>query len=167
MASPVVIRPALSTDAAALGRMGAGLVRLHHSLDSRRFLVPDANVESGYRWWLSRELGREGSVVLVAERAGEVLGYAYGTAETRDWNALRDAHGEFHDLWVEDRARGAGVGQLLAEALVRRLRELGVPRVMLMTAVDNEPARRLFARLGWRPTMLEMTREVEEPPAEG
>lgn len=167
MASPVVIRAALAADAPVLGRMGAALVRLHHGLDARRFLTPDADVESGYRWWLTRELAREGAVVLVAERDGAVVGYAYGTAETRDWNALRDAHGEFHDLWVEDGARGAGVGGALAEALVRRLRELGVPRVMLMTAVGNEPARRLFARLGWRPTMLEMTREVEQPPEQG
>ena len=161
--SPVLIRPARAGDAPALGRMGAQLVRMHHAQDSRRFMAPGEDVESGYRWWLTRELQRARAVVLVAEREGEVVGYAYGTAETRDWNALREAHGEFHDLWVEDGARGAGVGARLAEELVRRLRALGVPRVMLMAAVGNESARRLFARLGWRPTMVEMTREVDPP----
>ena len=159
---PITIRPARPEDAAALGRMGAALVRLHHSYDAQRFMAPEEDVESGYRWWLSRELKREGAVVLVAEREGTVVGYAYATVEGRDWNALRDEHGELHDLWVDEPARGHGVGALLAEELVRRLRERGVPQVMLMAASRNEAAQRLFARLGWRPTMVEMTREVED-----
>ena len=158
---PLTLRTARPEDAPVLGRMGAALVRLHHSYDPERFMAPEEDLESGYRWWLTRELKRRGAVVLVAEREGEVVGYAYATVEGRDWNSLRDEHGEFHDLWVDESARGTGVGSLLAEEMVRRLRALGVPRVMLMTASRNEAARRLFARLGWRPTMVEMTREVE------
>ncbi|WNG13357.1 GNAT family N-acetyltransferase [Cystobacter fuscus] len=164
--SEVLIRPARVEDAPALGRMGGRLVRMHHALDTRRFMLPGGDVESGYQWWLGRELAHGRAVVLVAEREGELVGYAYGTAESRDWNALRDAHGELHDLWVEESARGAGVGARLAEEVVRRLRALGVPRVMLMAAVGNESARRLFERLGWRPTMVEMTRELEPPDGE-
>jgi ribosomal protein S18 acetylase RimI-like enzyme len=159
---PITIRPARPEDAPALGRMGAALVRLHHAYDPERFLTPEEDLESGYRWWLSRELKREGAVVLVAEREGVVVGYCYATVEGRDWNALRDEHGELHDLWVEEAARGSGVGARLAEEMVRRLRARGVPRVMLMTASRNEAAQRLFARLGWRTTMVEMTREVED-----
>jgi ribosomal protein S18 acetylase RimI-like enzyme len=154
------IRPARLDDAPALGRMGAALVRLHHSYDPERFMTPEEDLESGYRWWLSRELKREGAVVLVAEREGAVVGYAYATVEGRDWNALLDAHGELHDVWVDESVRGAGVGGLLVEELVRQLKAQGVPRVILMTASRNEAARRLFERLGWRPTMVEMTREV-------
>jgi ribosomal protein S18 acetylase RimI-like enzyme len=156
----VSIRPARADDAPALGRMGGALVRLHHAYDPERFMTPEEDVESGYRWWLSRELKRQGAVVLVAEKDGAVVGYAYATVEGRDWNALRDAHGELHDVWVEESVRGGGVGGLLVEELVRRLRALGVPRIMLMAASRNEAAQRLFARHGWRPTMVEMTREV-------
>lgn len=155
------IRTARPEDAPALGRMGAALVRLHHSYDPRRFMTPEEDLESGYRWWLSRELKREGAVVLVAEKDGAVVGYVYATVEGRDWNALLDAHGELHDIWVDESVRGAGVGGLLAEELVRRFEALGVPRIVLMTATRNEAARRLFERLGWRPTMVEMMREVE------
>jgi ribosomal protein S18 acetylase RimI-like enzyme len=140
--------------------MGGALVRLHHGYDPERFMAPEEDVESGYRWWLSRELKRQGAVVLVAEKDGGVVGYAYATVEGRDWNALRDAHAELHDVWVEESVRGGGVGGLLLEELVRRLRALGVPRVMLMAASRNEAAQRLFARHGWRPTMVEMTREL-------
>jgi RimJ/RimL family protein N-acetyltransferase len=33
--------------------------------------------------------------------------------------------------------------------------------VVLSTAVRNEAAQRLFARAGFRPTMIEMTRELD------
>ncbi|WP_375769542.1 GNAT family N-acetyltransferase [Archangium gephyra] len=158
----ITLRPARVEDGPALGRMGGALVRLHHSYDAQRFMQPAEDVESGYQWWLSRELKRQGAVVLVAERDGAVVGYVYATVEGRDWNALLDAHGALHDIWVEPAARGSGVGGLLLEELVRQLRARGVPRIILMTATQNEPAQRLFAKHGWRATMVEMTREVED-----
>lgn len=157
----ITVRPARPSDAEALGRMGAALVRQHHGFDAARFMLPD-DVESGYRWWLGKELKAKDAVVLVAEREGEVIGYVYGRVEGRDWASLRERCGGFHDIWVEEAARGSGAGTLLAEALVRRFAELGVPRLILMSAAKNESAQRFFARLGWRPTMVEMTREIPD-----
>jgi ribosomal protein S18 acetylase RimI-like enzyme len=37
---------------------------------------------------------------------------------------------------------------------------MGAPRVLLHTAVQNEQAQALFSKLGFRSTMLEMTREA-------
>jgi len=34
------------------------------------------------------------------------------------------------------------------------------PRIILLTAIQNEPAQRRFQKLGFRTTMLEMTREA-------
>lgn len=155
----VTVRPAKSSDLPALGRMGAALARLHHEFDPQRFMLPD-DVEGGYRWWLGREAKKKDAVVIVAELDGEVVGYAYGRMEGVDWNALLDRSGGFHDIWVEEKARRAGVGVLLAEELMKRLTALGVPRMVLHTAAKNEAAQRMFAKLGWRPTMVEMTREA-------
>lgn len=157
----VTVRPATPSDGEALGRYGGALARQHHAFDPARFMLPE-NVEAGYRGWLLRETQDPEAVVLVAQRDGQVVGYAYGRLEARDWNALRDACGAFHDLWVDEAARGAGVGRLLSQELMRRLVALGAPRVVLSTAAKNEPARRLFTHLGWRPTMVEMTREADE-----
>ncbi|WP_164014789.1 GNAT family N-acetyltransferase [Pyxidicoccus trucidator] len=156
---PVTLRPAKPSDEPALGRMGAALARLHHDLDPQRFMLPE-DVESGYRWWLGREAKKKDAVVIVAELDGEVVGYAYGRVEAVDWNALLDRSGGFHDIWVEEKGRRAGVGALLAEELMKRLTALGVPRVVLHVAAKNAPAQRMFAKLGWRPTMVEMTREA-------
>lgn len=155
----VSVRPATAADGPALGRYGAALARQHHAFDPQRFMLP-GDVEAGYRQWLVREAQNPDAVVLIADRAGEVVGYAYGRLESRDWNLLLDRHGGFHDIWVDDAARGGGIGLQLAEALVERLKALGAPRIVLHTAARNVAAQRLFARLGWRATMIEMTREA-------
>ena len=156
---PVTVRPATARDVPALGRMGAALARQHHAFDRSRFMLPD-DLEGGYRAWLGRELAQPDAVVLVAEDAGAPVGYAYGRLEERDWNALLDRCGYFHDLWVDVAARSRGAGRLLAGEMARHLEALGAPRVVLLAASQNLAAQRLFERLGWRPTMVELTREA-------
>src|SRR3954469_22972858 len=97
---PIVIRAATVADGPHLGKMGGQLARQHHAFDPERFMLPE-DVEQGYQWWLEREAKSRKAVVIVAELDGEVVGYSYGRVEERDWNALRDRCGGFHDIWVE------------------------------------------------------------------
>ena len=155
------IRPATTADAEALGRLGALLVRVHHEFDARRFFPATPETEQGYAEWLRSQVTAPNSVVLVAEWEGEIAGYIYGAAEGYDWMTLRGPAGILHDLIVEPAFRGHGIGELLLDAAIAALADRGVPRVVLSTAARNEKAPRLFARAGFRPTMMEMTREVE------
>jgi len=159
---PVTVRPAVASDLPALGRFGGDLVRFHHALDPRSFLLaPD--VDRGYAQWFGRERSAPEAVLLVAADAdATLLGYVYGRLEPRDWNLLLDAHCVLHDILVADAARGRGVGRLLLDAFVAAARALGAPRVVLHTAVANERAQHVFRELGFRPTMLEMTLELPE-----
>ena len=158
MQDALVIRPALRNELPAVAALAAKLVHLHHAFDGARFFVPE-RVEEGYAWWFGKELDRPEVVLLVAARGERVVGYAYGRLEERDWNQLLDACGALHDLWVEDDERRAGVAATLVEATVAALREKGAPRVVLHAAAENAAAQALFARLGFRRTMVEMTRE--------
>ncbi len=160
------IRPARPADLPALARLGAKLARAHHAMDAARFFLPEEPLEAGYEWWLGKELRNRRAVVLAVEARGRVVAYAYGRLEPRDWNMLRDACGVAVDLWVEPRARRAGLGGRLVDALVAALEERGAARVVLYVAARNPEARRLFRRLGFRPTMLELTRERRAPPNE-
>jgi ribosomal protein S18 acetylase RimI-like enzyme len=135
------------------------LVRSHHAFDNARFMAPVDSVEEGYAWFLGTQLDKPDAVVLVAERAGEVLGYVFAGIEARSWMELRDEAGFIHDVVVEESARRSGVATRLIEEASAWLEERGAPRVMLWTAQANIPAQRLFAKLGFRITMLEMTRE--------
>ncbi|MHB0950284.1 MAG: GNAT family N-acetyltransferase [Gemmatimonadaceae bacterium] len=160
----VSIRPARAADRAALGRLGALLVATHHDFDPRRFIAATPRTAQGYGSYLASQVDVADAVLLVAERAGAVIGYAYGALEGHDYMALRGPAGVLHDLVVDPAARGRGAGRLLLEAAIAALTARGAPRVVLMTAERNEAAQRLFARVGFRRTMVEMTRESGAAP---
>lgn len=160
MALPISIRRATSADLPALGRLGALLMRTHHDFDPRRFMTPGDSPDEGYAWFLGHQLREESSVVFVAERQGDVIGYVYAGLEPLSWKELRDACGFVHDVVVEERGRHGGIATALITAATGWLRDRGAPRVVLWTAERNEAAQKLFTRLGFRRTMIEMTLEL-------
>lgn len=155
-----VIRPATRADVPAIGRLGALLVRLHHDFDPLRFIAAAPQTETRYGAFLGSQLAEPDVVVLVAERGGEVLGYTYAGVEDYDYMALRGPAGALYDIVVDPMHRGVGIGASLLNATLEALRARGAPRVVLSTATRNETAQRLFARAGFRSTMIEMTREL-------
>jgi ribosomal protein S18 acetylase RimI-like enzyme len=157
----ISIRPASSADVRAIGRLAAMLVRLHHEFDPKRFLEATAETEHGYASYLRSQLKKSDIVVLVAEREGEVLGYTFAGVEGYDYMSLRGPAGVLHDIVVDPAHRGLGMGQALLDATLEALEALGAARVVLSTAERNESAQRLFARAGFRRTMIEMTRELD------
>jgi ribosomal protein S18 acetylase RimI-like enzyme len=157
----ISIRPASPADVRAIGRLGATLVRLHHDLDEKRFLEATPNTEQGYASYVRSQLANREMVVLVAERDGEVVGYTFAGIEGVDYMSLRGPAGVLHDLVVDPDHRGLGIGRALLDATITALATLGAPRVVLSTAERNEAAQRLFARAGFRRTMIEMTRELD------
>lgn len=153
----LVYRHAGADDEEGLGRLGAELTRRHHAMDAGRFMVPPPDVERGYGRWLVREAARPGAIVWVATEDEVVVGYAYATIEGRDWNELLEDHGKLHDLLVAESARKRGIARELVGRMRAELVLRGCPRILLDTATSNEAAQRLFASLGFRPTMIEMT----------
>jgi ribosomal protein S18 acetylase RimI-like enzyme len=158
--SPTSVRPAAPADLPTIGRLGALLVRLHHDFDPERFIAPTSRTEQSYASFLGSQLDDRNVVVLVAQRDGEVLGYAYGGVEDFDYMSLRGPAGVLYDIVVDPAHRQHGIGRMLLEAALTALAAQGAPRVVLSTAERNEVAQRLFARAGFRRTMVEMTREL-------
>jgi len=161
-----LIRRARREDLPALGRLGALLVQEHHDFDPQRFIPATERTAAGYASWLGSQLEAPDVVVLVAERNGQVLGYAYGGIEGPDYMSLRGRAGALYDILVDPEHRREGLGRQLLESAIEALEANGAPRVVLSTATQNLPARRLFERAGFRPTMIEMTRERGSPPTD-
>lgn len=158
----VHIRPATPKDVPTIGRLGALLVREHHDFDPQRFIAATAQTEKGYGSFLGTQLEEPNIVILVAERDGEVIGYTYSGVEGTDYMSLRGPAGVMYDIVVDPDHRKQGVGRMLVDATLEALKKKGAPRVVLSTAERNAAAQRLFDRVGFRRTMIEMTRELKD-----
>jgi ribosomal protein S18 acetylase RimI-like enzyme len=158
-----VLRRATSADLPRIGRLGALLVEAHHDFDPTRFLAASDRTPADYASFLRAQLENPDVGIFVADDNGGVIGYAYAAVEGYDYRSLRGPAGAVHDLVVDPSYRGRGVGRLLLKAILAYLRSRGVSRAVLWTAERNEVAQRLFASMGFRRTMIEMTRELDEP----
>jgi len=154
------VRPASKSDLLALGRFGAALMRQHHAADPRRFVLTD-RPEEGYGRFLVSQLGKPDSLVLVAERANEIVGYVFAGIEPTSWRDLRGPCGFIHDVYVQESARSQGTGQSLLRAAIAWAHSRGMAQVVLYSKSGNDAAQRLFAKLGFRETMVEMTLDGE------
>jgi ribosomal protein S18 acetylase RimI-like enzyme len=149
----IEVRPPTRAELGPVSKLAAQLVRMHHAIDPKRFMQIEP-IEPGYERFLAHEM-EGGAVVLAAFVDGAVAGYAYGRVEPRDWNALREECGALHDIYVDERFRRGGVARaILAEFLAR----IGSDRVVLMSAWSNVEAQAFFESMGFRKTMVEMTR---------
>jgi ribosomal protein S18 acetylase RimI-like enzyme len=156
------IRQATPKDLPTIGRLGALLVRTHYDFDPKRFIAPSPDTEDRYGWFLGTQLKKPNVIILVADRDGKVVGYTYSGVEGNDYMALRGPAGVVYDIVVDPAHRKQGVGRMLLDATLKALKARGAPRVVLSTAERNSDAQRLFDRAGFRPTMIEMTREFDD-----
>lgn len=156
----VTIRRAERRDLEDLGKLGAMLMQAHYAFDRARFLAPGDSAESGYAWFLGSVMDQPDGCVFVAEGEGRIAGYVYVALEAMSWKELRGPAGFIHDVAVGEESRRAGVAEQLMNAALGWLREQGASQVILWTATPNAPAQRLFRRLGFRDTMIEMTMDL-------
>jgi ribosomal protein S18 acetylase RimI-like enzyme len=156
------IRPAAPADIPAIGRLAVLLVRTHHDFDPKRFIAATPRTEQSYGSYLGTQLDEPNIIILVAERDEQVIGYTYAGVEGNDYMALRGPAGVIYDIIVDPARRGQGIGRMLLDATIEALKARGAPRVVLSTADQNAVAQRLFERAGFRRTMIEMTRELNQ-----
>ncbi|MBY0408292.1 MAG: GNAT family N-acetyltransferase [Rickettsiales bacterium] len=76
---------------------------------------------------------------------GAVLGFANFIVHPRTWS-LNDAC-YLEDLYVDEAARGKGVGKLLCEAVKHMAERRGLSQVYWNTRESNTPARKLYDQI--------------------
>ena len=130
----VVIRPARHGDLEAV-----------IAIDARVTGLPKRDYwQSLYRrYGAKRDVGRQ---FLVAIAGGEVVGFVIG--EVRDWEFGSPPCGWVFGIDVDPRARQAGVGTRLLQAICHGFRGAGVDRVRTMLARDNHLVLSFFRSQG-------------------
>ena len=99
------------------------------------------------RDWLRTRMRVGESVVLVAEREGDIVGF---TQLYPMFSSVRIARTWIlNDLFVAEAARRGGVARALLDAAVEFARASGAAGISLETTRDNASARALYRAAGW------------------
>jgi ribosomal protein S18 acetylase RimI-like enzyme len=109
---------------------------------------------------------RDAAVMLVAERDGEVVGFAFST--------LHDPHpvfatgpvGELDVLVVVPGQRGLGIGEALVHGSIAALRERSVVTLKVVVMAGNDDALRFYRRLGIEPALVDLLAPLDAVPGE-
>jgi GNAT superfamily N-acetyltransferase len=104
--------------------------------------------DDSYRTSVERLIGRDDTeYLLAAADDGRPVGVAQLRYRWSVWWEAEDCWLE--DLYVEDSARGIGLGRALVQAALDRARERGCRRVELDVNTGNATARALYESLGF------------------
>ena|SRR5687768_9148222 len=149
----VTVRPATVADAPAVGRLH---VRAWQA--AYRGHMPDDYLdglrasERAAGWERVLGVERPGGAVLVAERDGEVVGFAnVGPAQDPE------GAGELYAINVDPAHWGTGAGRALLEAAQAELARLGFDETVLWVLPANARARRFYEIAGWASDGTERT----------
>jgi ribosomal protein S18 acetylase RimI-like enzyme len=139
------IRPAIATDAIAIGKLAEQFAHYLRSLGDTGEL--NLNAESILRDGFGEKPAFAG---LVAEQGDIVIGYLlYHFGYDAD-NAARNLH--VIDLYVDQRARRQGVGKALMSAAAKICREAGGTELFWAVYVANNLAASFYEGIGARYT---------------
>lgn len=98
--------------------------------------------------------------LLVAERAGTVVGFVMCTVE-RGRYEQDGTTGVIENLYVDPDARREGIGSDLVAAAEGRLADSGATRITLEAMAENDTARAFYAERGYTPHRVELTKSTE------
>lgn len=135
---PLVIRPAVPTDAGVILSLIRDLATYERE--------PDAVVAT------EADLLRDGFgpspafQVLLAERDGEAIGFAFYFFTYSTWRGRQCLYLE--DIFVRPADRGCGAGLALMRALAQKALERGCARFVWQVLDWNEPAIAFYEKLG-------------------
>jgi dTDP-4-amino-4,6-dideoxy-D-galactose acyltransferase len=145
--SAAVIRPFTVADLPAL----EAIARVSHT-DTRFYFDSRFSRERCgelYATWIRVSCQDPRQQVLVAEIDGSASGYVSCQLEP-------DGNGRIGLIGVADHARGRGIGGLLVDSALTWFRAQAVPAVVVTTQARNIAAQRLYQRLCFKTTSVEL-----------
>lgn len=93
----------------------------------------------------------EDTLILIAELESKPVGYALGRIFQQDETADNGTGrmGLFDELFVDDLARGSGLGHKLLDETIKWMKEKGINRVKIHAYSWNNNAKRFYERNGF------------------
>lgn len=152
------IRPAADADIPVVGRLWREMVLLHGELDPLFTLTEDALQH--FADFVHRQIEDPQSVLLVAERDGEVVGYCLAARATYPPVFRTQEYGMIYDMAVSAERRREGVGEKLYGEVLRWFEERGIRRIELRVVPTNKLSTSFWKKQGFRPFLETLYREI-------
>lgn len=155
------VRPAGRHDLPAIVDLRVRFLGERARLEGKPGIAPDvrARTEATLPVWL----GQDERLLLVAQGATGIAGYALGLTST--WPPLfrKTRVGEVLELYVDPAARGLGLGKALLTVLTEGLRARGVEVLRAPVAAKDEVSLARFEAQGYRPWQHVLERRQDAP----
>jgi ribosomal protein S18 acetylase RimI-like enzyme len=163
MVMDIAIRQAMSSDFDQVGRVFAEENRFHAALLPERFQIAEPIMTHE---WFGEILTNPRKALLVAERAGEIVGLVLVTIKTNPDDPIFQPrrYGYIDEIAVAEQVRGQGIGRLLMKEAHTWAFEQGASEVELHVWEANQPAIVFYERLGY--IAIQRTMKVVLPGAE-
>ncbi len=152
MSPTLTTRPAQPADRPTLVEFMAELQEFERALYSNR--TEGYSMAEAHLVYLEELVRLQNGQILVAEQAGQRLGFLVCFIETLDDGDLHVVEAErrsgfISDLYVIPAARGQGVGKALLQAAEAHFRDLGLTTIQLTALFNNHTARRVYDGSGY------------------
>jgi len=155
----MAVRRASIQDLPLLVRVSREVQALHRAARPDFYRDPsDAELEGSLR----QQLGREDTVVLVADCREEVVGFLILRLQVQAAHVFAEGQRRAHveQLGVRQDARRSGHGRLLMQAAEAQAREWSVDGVILDVQSLNQEALRFYEALGYQPYSARVFRRL-------
>ncbi|MGM9950073.1 MAG: GNAT family N-acetyltransferase [Lysinibacillus sp.] len=140
----IEIRKAVLEDAEGIAKVHVESWRTTYSGIMKDSIIAGLDVGKRTELW-KNNMAREGNIVLVAVKGGQIIGFACGSAVRE--GEYPEYDGDVTSIYFYQEEQGNGYGKLLLDALFHEFRQAGFGNA-IVKVLDQNDSRYFYERLG-------------------
>jgi ribosomal protein S18 acetylase RimI-like enzyme len=153
MQNNLVIRNGRLKDAAKTLPVWDEFMDYHKKISTMDFEMTNKAEEMWVKYF-ERHVRSRIRKAIVAEQDGEIVGFLLGEIQKRPPIFTTSRQGYVDSIGVRENKRNLGIGALMLNSFAEWARGKGTPYMLLNVAVENDIARGLYEKQGFKTIML-------------
>ncbi len=149
MNGQVNIREAVMEDVPAIVEIWKELMDFHKELDA--IFSRSATGHERFAEFLTSNMEKEDSCVLVAADGEHIVGYCQATISKYPTVLVREKYVEIFDMAVTEKYQRLGIGRMIIDVLRRWYADKDVDRIELKYLTANKSAEEFWTKMGFKP----------------
>ena len=149
MNEQVKIREGIMEDVPEIIEIWKELMDFHKELDA--FFSRSATGHERFAEFLTSNMEKEDSCVLVAADGEHIVGYCQATISKYPPVLVREKYVEIFDMAVTEKYQRQGIGRMIIDVLRRWYADKDVDRIELKYLTANKSAEEFWTKMGFKP----------------